>query len=117
MKQFQLVQGQNTLSKDCCLLADLLEVPRIDLYHKILDRQKFSICYLQEKNVLTHQVPRNFFSNFSTIFGYSTPSDPQETNPEEKKISTGSTLFRYGRKRPVGTYRGTGHQLSYYYEF
>ncbi len=22
---------------------------------------------------LTHQVPRNFFSNFSTIFGYSTP--------------------------------------------
>jgi hypothetical protein len=30
---------------------------------------------------LTHQVPRNFFSNFSTIFGYSTPQDPQKTNP------------------------------------
>jgi hypothetical protein len=66
--------------------------------------------------VLTHQVPRNFFSNFSTIFGYtrSTPQDPQKTNPEKKKkFSTGSTLFGYGRKRPVGTYRGTGHQLSY----
>jgi hypothetical protein len=32
--------------------------------------------------LLTHQVPRNFFSNFSTIFGYNTPQDPQKPNPE-----------------------------------
>jgi hypothetical protein len=36
--------------------------------------------------LLTHQVPRNFFSNFSTIFGYNTPQDPQKTNPEKKNF-------------------------------
>ncbi len=67
-----------------------------------------------KRGPLTQQVPRNFFSNFSTIFQFSTPQDPQETNTEEKIFfKAGSTLFKFGRKRPVGTYRGTGHQLFY----
>ena len=58
--------------------------------------------------VLTHQVPRNFFSNFSTIFGYSTPQEPQKTNPEKK-------FFFFNRKYPFRVWtKKTGWYLQGY---
>jgi hypothetical protein len=44
-----------------------------ELPSKLLILSYFWIKKIVCQNFLTHQVPRNFFSNFSTIFGYSTP--------------------------------------------
>jgi hypothetical protein len=63
---------------------------------------------------LPMQVPRNCFPNFPTIFSIVSPKTPRkQIRKNFYFLISQCTLFGYGRKRPVGTYRGSCHAQTF----
>ncbi len=59
-----------------------------------------------------------FFRIFQPFLDIVLPKTPKKRiRKTKKKFQPEVPFLGMDEKRPVGTYMGTGHQLSYYYEF